>query len=106
MVGHDHEAVNEELVAQAGAFQDLEKLVTSFWVAQVGLPSVAGKGDEVRQAGLVEAVESAGHGSRLLSGCGVNRDEGHSSGYGENPTLSAKNADKGGAPNFTRGSTE
>ena len=68
MIGHDHKAVNEELIAQTGAFQDFERCITTGGSAEVRLSSVAGEGDEVRPVGLVETIESPVHRSILSAG--------------------------------------
>ena len=84
VIGHDHKTVDEEFVPKTGALQNAEKCVTDSRSVQERLPAIAGKGDEVWQAGLVETIESPRHRS-ILSGGEKPRNQFNCS-YGKSPT--------------------
>jgi hypothetical protein len=64
--------------------------------------TVTTESDEVKIAGLLKSLETARHFPTLFLRTSIYRDRNHivmSVLFGPTPTLSAKNADKGGAPN-------
>jgi len=71
MLRHDHVTDDEESVPAADLFERLLEGATCFWNPEERCATVTTEGDEVKVAGLLETVESAGHITRLFIPSGV-----------------------------------
>jgi hypothetical protein len=66
VIGHNHVAVNKKAVAHTSALKGSQEFVATSGVAEVMMPSVTGKSDEMWEARLMTAIEAAWHDSILV----------------------------------------
>jgi hypothetical protein len=63
--GHDYVSRDEEVIPGAGALENFKERVAGFGRAEEWVAVLTAEGDEVEAAGLLETVETPGHGLRV-----------------------------------------